>query len=125
MSIQSMLIHRCDVFRVAQTADGRGGYTEDGGDPASDTAVASDVHCRVQPLSAKEIAAYASVNMNVTYKVYFSSTTIATGVTLNAKDRLANITNATGTAVVGTPTLDIVGLRDTDMLNRLVVAECS
>lgn len=118
MSIANLLIHRCTVSRITRP-EARGGWTE------SWASVATGVHCRIQPLSAAEIARYASVDMHVKYKVYFASTTIAAGVTLNEKDRLSSITNAAGTAVGGSPTLDIVGLYDTDLLGKLLVAICS
>lgn len=118
MSIANLLIHRCTVARVTRPK-ARGGWTE------SWASVGTGVHCRIQPLSAAEIARYASVDMVVKYKVYFASSTVATGVTLNQKDRLTTITNASGTAVGGSPTLDIVGLYDTDLLGKLLVAVCS
>ena len=109
MDITSLLIHSAGIARVTKTPDGRGGWTE-GVAP-----IASAVACRCQPLSAIEKARYASLDMEVGWKVYFASLTVAEAVELNEKDLIS----------VEGYNLEIVGLYDTDLLDVVIVAMCT
>lgn len=102
MSLATLMVHTVDGWRVTRTPDGKGGWTETWANHAP------GLPCRIQPLSAAEIARYATVEVEVTHRIYFSGV-----VDVLAADRLT----------YGTRTFEVKGVRDIDELARLTTVE--
>ena len=103
MSIGSLCVSTVSVERVTRTDDGKGGWTE------SWSATAPALPCRIQPLSAAEIARYATVQVEVTHRVYFEG-----APDVIPPDRL----------IYGTRTFEVKGVRNIDELGRLTTVDC-
>ena len=73
------------------------------------TTIASNVKCRIQPLSARDRNDFQSAGMGITHFVYFSE-----DPSLDERDVL----------LFGTRSLRVRGVFNTDELNRLWRAEC-
>ncbi len=97
------MIHAVTVSRITRTPDGAtGGWTE------SWANAATGVACRVQPLTAKEIAQNQSVDSKVNCRVYFDGRP-----DVRFDDRL----------IFGADTIEVIGVRDVDRVGRLLTVD--
>ncbi|KKL88355.1 hypothetical protein LCGC14_1925520 [marine sediment metagenome] len=103
MSIASLMVHTVTVSRVTRTPDATdGGWTESRAD------VDVGRKCRVQPLSALEIAKLEALNSRVNCRVYFEGRP-----DIRFTDRLT----------FGDDTIEVVAVRDIDRLHRLLTID--
>jgi len=103
MSIESLLVSAVNVQTPTATRDAYGGYTESWGNALV------DMPCRINPVSGSESFSMGKEGATISHKIYCIPATIT------ESDRI----------VFGTRTFEIVEVRDTDELGRLMVIGCS
>ena len=103
MSLTSLMIHTVTVRRLTRTFDATdGGWTEAWANEAL------NVSCRIQPLSAKEVAEQQSVNSEINCRIYFLP-----AADVLFEDRLIH----------GVDTIEVVGVRDIDRWARFTTVD--
>lgn len=103
MSLASLMVHTVTVSRLTRTFDATdGGWTEAWNN------VDVGRKCRVQPLSALEIARFETMNSRVNCVVYFEGRP-----DVRFTDKLA----------FGDDSIEVLGVRDIDRLHRLLTID--
>ncbi len=103
MSIESLLVSTVNVQTPTATRDSYGGYEESWGNAIV------GLPCRINPVSGTEAFSMGKEGATITHKIYCVPRTIT------ESDRI----------VFGTRTFDIIEVRDTDELGRLMVIGCT
>ena len=102
MSFRSLLNSTVNIQRRTKITDGAGGFTPGWAN------IATNVPCRIQPMSGGEQTLYRKENTEVTHKLFFE-----TDVTFAEEDRI----------VFGTKKFDIELVRDIDELSHHLEVE--